>query len=169
MRACCLFFPLRALPPPPALRPARPHLQLGQPERCEVRARRHRFQDVQVTTSGAEDEQLTTGPRQRRSALGLESGAERCLPLPRPQDDCGRDAACGVTRTMMLVLRGRPVESSRSTARARATGAVRRLCPPATRTATRSTPAPSVALSPPVPMTVHALAVDYRATAAHWG
>ena len=30
-------------------------------------------------------------------------------------------------------------------------------------------PGAGVALPPPVPMTVHALAVDYRANAAHWG
>ena len=67
--------------------------------------------------------------------------------------------------SQFIAIHHNPSQSHRN----RATGAVRCPCPPATRTATRSTPAPSVALSPPVPMTVHALAVDYRATAAHWG
>ena len=41
--------------------------------------------------------------------------------------------------------------------RARATGAVRRPCPPATSTATLSTPATSVDVLTPVPMTDQAL------------
>ena len=45
-----------------------------------ARFRVHRCQDVQVTTSGAEDEQLTTGPRQRTRARVRR----RASPSPRP-------------------------------------------------------------------------------------
>ena len=100
------------------------------------------------------------GPKTRNFATAARS---TCAPSP-PRgvyyfERRARDAAswaCGVRRTTILVLRTNRLRLG-TRQRARATGAVRRPCPPAMCTATRSTPAPSLAFPTPVRMTVHAL------------